>query len=340
MSRRCTPSSSRTAGSMSRGTAMSIRSSGRPLRAVHHRLELVALDDVVRRAGRGDHDVGLLELRGQRVEAHGLAAEPLGEPDRAVVVAVRDEHGATRRARSAPARSARRSRPAPITTTRRPLRSPSVSCASCDRDRADRHGAAADRGLGAHALAGRERLAEEAVHERAGRVLHQRELVRALHLPLDLGLADDHRVEAGGDAEQVARRVGRCAASRGGRPARSAGCRPARARIPSAVRLGLHVVADRPCRAPCGCRSRARPPRGCARVETSSRSTLTARPSGSATRSRSSTGAVLCEMPMTQQVAHRCRSPFAGSRSPAAGSAACTRAARPRASRGARSGVA
>src|SRR5687767_3327324 len=38
-------------------------------------------------------------------------------------------------------------------------------------------------------------------------------------------------------------------------------------------------------------------------VDTSSRITLTALPSGSATRSRSSTGAVLCEMPIS-------RSPF------------------------------
>ena len=56
------------------------------------------------------HDVGLLELGGQRVEAHRLAAEALREPDRAVVVAVRDEHRAARRARSARAPSARRSR--------------------------------------------------------------------------------------------------------------------------------------------------------------------------------------------------------------------------------------
>ena len=79
---------------MSRGTAMSISSSGRPPRAAITDLELLALDDVVRRAGRGDHDVGSLELGGQRVEPHGLTAEPLCEPDRPVVVAVRHEHRA------------------------------------------------------------------------------------------------------------------------------------------------------------------------------------------------------------------------------------------------------
>ena len=62
-----------------------------------------------------------------------------------------------------------------------------------------------DLGLGAGALAGRERGAEELVENRAGRALDQRQLVGALDLPLNLGLADDHRVEPGGDPEQVAR---------------------------------------------------------------------------------------------------------------------------------------
>ena len=78
---------------MSRGTAMSISSSGRASRLRHHLLELVALDDVVGRVGRGDDDVGLVELLGQLLEADRLAAEALGEADRAVVVAVGDEDG-------------------------------------------------------------------------------------------------------------------------------------------------------------------------------------------------------------------------------------------------------
>ena len=60
---RLTPVSSRQAGSMSRGTARSISSSGRSRARGHHQLELLALDDVVRRVGRGDDDVGALELR-------------------------------------------------------------------------------------------------------------------------------------------------------------------------------------------------------------------------------------------------------------------------------------
>src|SRR4029077_8434047 len=57
----------------------------------HHLCQLVALDDVVGRVGGGDDYVGPLQLLGKVLEAHGLAAEALGEPDRAVVVAVGDE---------------------------------------------------------------------------------------------------------------------------------------------------------------------------------------------------------------------------------------------------------
>ena len=62
-----------------------------PVRARHHLLQLVALDHVVGRVGRGDDDVGALQLLGQLLEADGAAAEALGQPDRAVVAAVGDE---------------------------------------------------------------------------------------------------------------------------------------------------------------------------------------------------------------------------------------------------------
>ena len=47
----------------------------------------------MRRVGRGDDDVGPLELRRQLVKADGDTAEAVSEPDRAVVAAVGDEHG-------------------------------------------------------------------------------------------------------------------------------------------------------------------------------------------------------------------------------------------------------
>ena len=58
-------------------------------------------------------------------------------------------------------------------------------------------------GLLADAAAGGERAAEEAVEDRPGGALDQRQLVGAFDLALDLGLADDHRVEPGGDPEEV-----------------------------------------------------------------------------------------------------------------------------------------
>ena len=85
--------------------------------------------------------------------------------------------------------------------------SPASSTATDETDTRERPSA----GLGTHPLAGGEGVAEQAVRDRAGGALHQRELVGALDLPLDLGLAHDHRVQPGGDAEQVADRV----ASRG-----------------------------------------------------------------------------------------------------------------------------
>src|ERR671916_1908978 len=69
------------------------------------------------------------------------------------------------------------------------------------RGRGDGGGALADRGLGADALPRVEGLAEEPVEQRADRAA----LVRSPDLPLDLSLAGNQRVEAGGDAEQVRR---------------------------------------------------------------------------------------------------------------------------------------
>ena len=108
----------------------------------------------------------------------------------------------TPRSRSARAVSSAFS-PAPITSTRRSVSSPRKSAASCtatvEIDTFER----AIAGLRAHALAGRERVAEQPVRDRAADALDQRHLVGALDLTLDLGLADDHRVEPGGDREQV-----------------------------------------------------------------------------------------------------------------------------------------
>ena len=71
----------------------------------------------------------------------------------------------------------------------------------CERGGGGRHRrrALADRGLDARATARVQRLAEEAVEQRAGRT----DLEGIAHLAEDLALAGHERVETGGDAEQV-----------------------------------------------------------------------------------------------------------------------------------------
>jgi hypothetical protein len=66
-----------------------------------------------------------------------------------------------------------------------------------------RHGAGADRGVGAHLLGDREGLLEQAVQDLAGDTDLVRGGERALHLPEDLRLAEHQRVEPGGHAERV-----------------------------------------------------------------------------------------------------------------------------------------
>jgi hypothetical protein len=62
-------------------------------------------------------------------------------------------------------------------------------------------------GLGTHSLAGLERGHEQAVGQRSGRLIGERRVVGTLDLALHLRLADDHRLQPGGDAIQVTGRV-------------------------------------------------------------------------------------------------------------------------------------
>ena len=98
--------------------------------------------------------------------------------------------------------------PAPISRTRRAERSPRLRWASSTATEGIETPFSPDRGLGPGPLAGGEGAAEHPVEDRAGRALDQRQLVGALHLALDLGLADDHRVEPRGDPVEVPRRLG------------------------------------------------------------------------------------------------------------------------------------
>ncbi len=67
----------------------------------------------------------------------------------------------------------------------------------------DRDRARADRGLGAHPLGDGEGGLEQAVQQRTGRARLLRRAVRVLELSEDLRLAEDQRVEPGGDRERV-----------------------------------------------------------------------------------------------------------------------------------------
>ena len=198
---------------------------------------------------------------GQLVEARGPAAEALGQLER------RARRGGWRRRSSSTPWSARAwavsslVSPAPMMTTSRPGQ---VAHASRARSTAteDTDGLRGpDRGLRAHALAGLQRGAEQLVRHRPGRPGLERLLEGAPDLALDLGLADDHRLEARGHAEEVARGVAVARRVDRGRRAPSGGCRPAgpasRARSVSAAT----GIARRRGRPRCGCRSRSPRPR-------------------------------------------------------------------------------
>ena len=145
-----------------------------------------------------------------------------------------------------------------------------------DRGRRDRHRMTADAGLGADALARLDRVPEQLRQQLGRAAFAHRGLPRVADLAEDLALADDHRVEAGRDREEVRDRgvvvvrvevigevVGVGAGVRGEELARRR--RPQRGSACSARRSR------------CGCTSRARPPRAGAHVRSDR-----AAPSGSA----------------------------------------------------------
>ena len=216
----------------------------------------------MRRGGGGDDDVGALELaRAARRSATTAPPKRCGQRSRALA------RGGWRRTSCATPCVVQRLRGQLARLAGaddhdvRSARSPSTSIASVDRDGRRRDAARADRGLRAHALAGLQRGAEEAVGQRPGRAGGERHLVGALDLALDLGLADDHRLEAAGDAEELARGV--AVARRVDRPraARSGGCPARRASCAEHARSRPRPGRRRRGRARCGCRSRSRRPR-------------------------------------------------------------------------------
>ena len=93
--------------------------------------------------------------------------------------------------------------PAPTRSARRPFRDSKMRPGEGEREAGDGRRARPERRLGADALAALEGVHEEAVRDGAQRPGRRRDAVRLADLPEDLRLAEDHRVEARGDAEEV-----------------------------------------------------------------------------------------------------------------------------------------
>ena len=270
-------------------------------------LELLGADDRVRRGGRGDHDVGALELAGQRVERARRAAEALGRArsrararrlatnivrDALVVQRLRGQLGGLAGADDHDVALAR---------GRRARRAASV-----DGDRGDR-GAAGARSPSRCARACRSASAARKSLFVSGPVGAggERELVGALDLALDLGLADDHRLQAGCDAVQVARGVAVARRVHDARRARSGRIAARRASSPSTCDLGLDGVGDDEVELG-AVAGGDRDGLGDARRGRSARwISASAPPSGSASRSRSATRRGLVRDAEREQLAHR-----------------------------------
>ena len=171
----------------------------------HDRFDVRLGQDRRPRAGRGDDDVTrgeggvhVLPSRG------GRAADRLGRPGRVRHRAADDRHltHALRlhvlRRELAHLAGAEHDDAAALQVAENLAR-------EADGGVADRDRARAEIGFRPYSLADGEAGVEEAVEQRPGGFSLSRRAVRLLHLSENLRLADDERVEAGGDAEQVTR---------------------------------------------------------------------------------------------------------------------------------------
>ena len=191
---------------MSRGTAMSMSTSGRPSRT-----RMTSARSSASTIGCGEEveetTMSACSRRaGQRVQRADLAAEALGQRARAVGVAVGDEDGPHALVDQRLGRQLGRLAGADDDHRAR-LEVADDVAGEVDGHARDADALARDAGLRAHALAGLQRGAEQAVGHRPGGAGLERRLVGAADLALDLGLADDHRVQAGGHAVELARGV-------------------------------------------------------------------------------------------------------------------------------------
>src|SRR5438270_940798 len=160
-------------------------------------------DDVVLRPRRADDDVGLGGGLFERVELDGLAAELNGQFLRGLVCAVGDEDARCARAREV-LRGEFGHRARADHEDGRSLERPENLSAQLDRREADGDGGGGDAGLVADALGDVQRVVDELVQNAPGGAGLDGDGVGVAHLSEHLRLADDERVERGGNAEDVA----------------------------------------------------------------------------------------------------------------------------------------
>jgi hypothetical protein len=179
------------AGSMSRGTARSIRTRRTALAALGHELELLAADDLVRRGRGADHDVRLSSSAGRSSKRIAPPPKRWASPIAPVVAAVGPKIVST------PAVAKR------LAVKLRVLaraddqdaagaRGPEHPRGELHRHRGHRDVRAAHAGIGPHALAGGQRLAESRLLTGPVTPSTSASSYARFTLALDLGLADDH----------------------------------------------------------------------------------------------------------------------------------------------------
>ena len=215
------------------------------------------VEDEVRRAGGADDDIGGGQVFGQGVEVDGAAAQGRGQPLGPVVGAVGDQHAAQPGAHERLPRDAAH---LPRADQQRGAvgQRPERFLRHLDDDRRHREGQPADLRLSAHPFAGLDRGPEERGQHRPGDARRVCDFECRLHLPQDLVFAGHQRIQPGGHAQQMARRVVAAVGEEVLVQRRIVEAAPAGQIGPDDP---LRVPRRRPRRSRCGCTSRGwRPP--------------------------------------------------------------------------------
>ena len=200
-----TSGTSPTPGSTSRGTATSTTSSGPPPRHAITISTVARSTSTSRRRGRREQHVGVDQRVGDLGRAGSrcppIVGRELARRARACGSRRTTSVDAARRAASTPGR--RPSRPRRSRARCAPSRSPRCSAATATAADGIDTGWRPMPRLGADPLARLDRVAEQPRQSCGAVSFSDRGLPRVAHLAEDLALADDHRVEAGRDREEV-----------------------------------------------------------------------------------------------------------------------------------------